>query len=121
MEIHAPEKPILTVKEAAVHLLIVTAGILIALSLEAVVEYVHHRTVVREAREIMRQEIEANRAELDKYKARLKGLRGLPKALKTVLESIPKTAHPMDVMRTAVSALSAASTALSVIASTFCN
>jgi 2-methylcitrate synthase len=48
-----------------------------------------------------------NRAELDKYKARLKGLRGLPKALKTVLESIPKTAHPMDVMRTGVSALGA--------------
>jgi len=48
-----------------------------------------------------------NRAELDKYKARLKGLRGLPKALKTVLESMPKTAHPMDVMRTGVSALGA--------------
>ena len=48
-----------------------------------------------------------NRAELEKYKARLKGLRGLPKALKTVLESIPKTAHPMDVMRTGVSALGA--------------
>ena len=48
-----------------------------------------------------------NRAELEKYKARLKGLRGLPKALKTVLESIPKTAHPMDVMRTGVSVLGA--------------
>ena len=48
-----------------------------------------------------------NRAELEKYKARLKGLRGLPKALRTVLESIPKTAHPMDVMRTGVSALGA--------------
>src|ERR1051325_6714815 len=48
-----------------------------------------------------------NRGELDKYKARLKGLRGLPKALKTVLESMPKTAHPMDVMRTGVSALGA--------------
>ncbi|HEV8106047.1 MAG TPA: citrate/2-methylcitrate synthase, partial [Burkholderiales bacterium] len=47
------------------------------------------------------------RAELDKYKGRLKGLRGLPKALRTVLESIPKTAHPMDVMRTGVSALGA--------------
>src|SRR5215510_2183521 len=46
-----------------------------------------------------------NRAELEKYKTRLKGLRGLPKALKTVLESIPKTAHPMDVMRTGVSTL----------------
>jgi hypothetical protein len=50
MESHAPEKPILTIKEAAVHLGIVTAGILIALSLEALVEYVHHRTVVRKAR-----------------------------------------------------------------------
>ena len=64
MEIHAPEKPILTIKEAAVHLLIVTAGILIALSLEALVEYTHHRTVVREAREIMKSEIEANRKDL---------------------------------------------------------
>ena len=65
MEIHAPEKPILTVREAAVHLLIVTVGILIALSLEAIVEYVHHRTIVREAREIMREEIEQNSKELD--------------------------------------------------------
>jgi 2-methylcitrate synthase len=46
-----------------------------------------------------------NRAELDKYKKRLQGLRGLPKELKAVLESIPKGAHPMDVMRTAVSML----------------
>ena len=46
-----------------------------------------------------------NRSELEKYKARLKGLRGLPKALKTVLEAIPKSAHPMDVMRTGVSML----------------
>jgi 2-methylcitrate synthase len=44
-------------------------------------------------------------AELAKYKARLKTLRGLPKELKSVLESIPKSAHPMDVMRTGVSML----------------
>jgi hypothetical protein len=65
MEIHAPEKPILTIKEAVVHLSIVTAGILVALSLEAIVEYVHHRTIVREAREIMKSEIEANREDLN--------------------------------------------------------
>jgi 2-methylcitrate synthase len=46
-----------------------------------------------------------NREELKRYKARLRGLRGLPKELKTVLETIPKSAHPMDVMRTAVSML----------------
>jgi 2-methylcitrate synthase len=38
--------------------------------------------------------------ELKAYHARLKKLRGLPQALKEVLERIPKTAHPMDVMRT---------------------
>ena len=46
-----------------------------------------------------------NKAELEKYKAKLKTLRGLPPALKTALEAIPKTAHPMDVMRTGVSVL----------------
>ncbi|MBH8581943.1 bifunctional 2-methylcitrate synthase/citrate synthase [Bisbaumannia pacifica] len=46
-----------------------------------------------------------NRAELDAYLTKLKGLRGLPEALKTVLEQIPKDAHPMDVMRTGASML----------------
>ncbi|RUO40910.1 2-methylcitrate synthase [Pseudidiomarina aestuarii] len=44
-------------------------------------------------------------AELDAYKARLKTLRGLPQALKDVLERIPADAHPMDVMRTGCSFL----------------
>ncbi|UIP28094.1 2-methylcitrate synthase [Photobacterium sp. TLY01] len=44
-------------------------------------------------------------AELDRYKTRLIGLRGLPQALKEVLERIPADAHPMDVMRTGCSML----------------
>jgi 2-methylcitrate synthase len=44
-------------------------------------------------------------AELDAYKATLKNLRNLPESLKIVLEAIPATAHPMDVLRTGVSAL----------------
>ncbi|MEI8304643.1 MAG: 2-methylcitrate synthase [Burkholderiales bacterium] len=46
-----------------------------------------------------------NRAELAAYKARLRGMRGVPAAVKTVLECLPASTHPMDVMRTAVSAL----------------
>ena len=46
-----------------------------------------------------------NRQELDAYKEKLRGLRALPDALKTVLEQIPKDAHPMDVMRTGCSML----------------
>ena len=44
-------------------------------------------------------------AELDEYKAKLRGLRGLPPALKTVLELIPRSVHPMDVLRTGCSML----------------
>src|SRR5690554_6800297 len=46
-----------------------------------------------------------NRLELDTYKAKLKSLRTLPQALKEVLERIPASAHPMDVMRTGCSML----------------
>jgi len=46
-----------------------------------------------------------NLAELAAYKTKLKSLRGVPAAVKTVLEQLPASTHPMDVMRTAVSAL----------------
>jgi 2-methylcitrate synthase len=45
------------------------------------------------------------RAQLAGYKAKLKMLRGVPAAVKAVLEQLPASSHPMDVMRTAVSAL----------------
>ena len=45
------------------------------------------------------------KAQLAAYKAKLKSFRGLPDALKSVLELLPATAHPMDVMRTGVSTL----------------
>ncbi|MBN9425861.1 MAG: 2-methylcitrate synthase [Burkholderiales bacterium] len=46
-----------------------------------------------------------NRAELAAYKAKLKALRGLPANVKAALEWLPAASHPMDVMRTGVSAL----------------
>ncbi len=46
-----------------------------------------------------------NRAELAAYKAKLKALRVLPAAVTTVLEQLPAASHPMDVLRTGVSAL----------------
>src|SRR5712671_4977531 len=46
-----------------------------------------------------------NRAELAAYKAKLKALRLLPAAVATVLEQLPAGSHPMDVLRTGVSAL----------------
>lgn len=46
-----------------------------------------------------------NPEQLAQYRAKLKGLRGLPAALRTVLEQLPAAAHPMDVLRTGCSAL----------------
>ena len=46
-----------------------------------------------------------NQAELDAFIARIKSMRGLPDAVKKVLEMIPADSHPMDVLRSGVSIL----------------
>ncbi|WP_060874550.1 bifunctional 2-methylcitrate synthase/citrate synthase [Myroides odoratus] len=46
-----------------------------------------------------------NEAQLRNYKAKLKSLRGLPKSVRSILKNIPAAAHPMDVMRSMVSAI----------------
>jgi 2-methylcitrate synthase len=46
-----------------------------------------------------------DKAELAAYQKKLKSLRGLPKPLREVLQQLPKSTHPMDVMRTAASTL----------------
>ena len=46
-----------------------------------------------------------NKTELAAYKKKLKKLRTIPQSLKNVLEQIPASAHPMDVMRTGCSML----------------
>lgn len=44
-------------------------------------------------------------AQLNAYKVKLRSLRGLPRSVKNILKNIPAAAHPMDVLRTAASAL----------------
>lgn len=46
-----------------------------------------------------------DKAQLTAYAAKLKALRGLPNAVKQVLEQLPATTHPMDVLRTATSVM----------------
>jgi len=45
------------------------------------------------------------KTQLNSYKARLKSLRGLPQAVKNILKNLPAPAHPMDVLRSMVSAM----------------
>lgn len=46
-----------------------------------------------------------NKAALAAYKTKLRAMRGVPAAARAVLEQIPASAHPMDVMRSYVSVL----------------
>lgn len=49
-----------------------------------------------------------NTAQLKAYKNKLRALRSLPNSVKQALEQLPAASHPMDVMRTGVSALGCA-------------
>ncbi|MDG1074440.1 MAG: 2-methylcitrate synthase [Methylophilaceae bacterium] len=64
-----------------------------------ITELAQHATFEEVAYLLMHGEL-PSQEQLTAYHAKLKKLRGLPAALKTVLEQIPKDAHPMDVMRT---------------------
>lgn len=48
-----------------------------------------------------------NKTELQQYKQKLTGLRKLPSGLRTILEQLSGSTHPMDILRTGISALSA--------------
>ncbi len=60
MDVHAPHEPIHSWRDAALHLGIVTVGLFIALSLEALVEHIHNRHLVAEARANIREELQIN-------------------------------------------------------------
>ena len=49
-----------------------------------------------------------NQGELTAYKAKLRSLRGIPAMVRDVLRALPASAHPMDVLRIAVSAMGCA-------------
>jgi hypothetical protein len=64
LDVHAPGHPVFGVRDFFLHLLTITAGLLIALGLEATVEALHHRHQRIEAEETIRREIEENRQKL---------------------------------------------------------
>jgi hypothetical protein len=72
MEIHTPEAPVHSVRDFVVHLLMISLGVLIALGAEGIVEFVHHRHVVEQARANLRAEMRENKATLDDNLPQLK-------------------------------------------------
>ena len=82
MEIHVPHGGIHSMKDFLIHLLTVTIGILIALSLEGLLEWHHHRTLVDEARANLLSEIRENHDRL------AKGLQAAPDAERRLRDTI---------------------------------
>jgi hypothetical protein len=96
MELHAPESPIHSFKDFAVHIAVVTCGILIALGLEGVREAVHNHTLVRETRENVRFEMNIN---LDHTKDELPRITRYSAQLKSLIADLPTLAqeHPEQI------------------------
>lgn len=65
MEIHPPHAAAHSFRDFLIQLGTITAGVLIALSIEGLLEWNHYRTLVREARETIALEIAENKKELD--------------------------------------------------------
>ena len=66
MDVHPPNHPVLTLKEALVHLAFVTIGIMIALSFDGARAWYEHRVLVKEARQNLMSEIRDNQKMLEK-------------------------------------------------------
>ena len=65
MDTH-PSRPVHSLRDFSYELLVVTAGILIALSFDGIVSWQHHRNLVKEAQANLRTEIQENNAELQR-------------------------------------------------------
>ncbi|QHN04643.1 hypothetical protein FTO74_15690 [Granulicella sp. WH15] len=60
LDVHPPHGATHSWRDFFIHIVTITIGLLIALSLEGTVEWLHHRHIVHEARENIRREIEQN-------------------------------------------------------------
>jgi hypothetical protein len=95
MDIHAPEKPIHSLKDFGIHIAVVTVGIVIALGLEGVRETIHDHRLVRETRENERHELESDLDHAQREAARVMRYND---ELKAMVIAMPAAAqqHPAE-------------------------
>jgi hypothetical protein len=93
MEIHPPHGPVNSLKDFLIHLLTVILGILIALSLEGLLEWHHHRTLADEARSNLAAEIRENRQRLEPGLAAAPQVEQRLKATIDAVEACRKNRH----------------------------
>jgi hypothetical protein len=61
LDVHPPHETVHTWKDFFIHIATIVIGLLIAVGLEQMVEYLHHRELAKHAREMMAEERELNR------------------------------------------------------------
>ena len=66
LDVHPPHESVHGWRDFTLHLVTITIGLLIALSLEGMVEWMHHRHLVHEAEQSLHGEIAANAKDLQK-------------------------------------------------------
>lgn len=72
LDIHLPHGKLHDIKEFFLHLFTITVGLFIALSLEGLVEYEHHRHLAHEAEDSLRSEIANNAKEMEYFRQQIK-------------------------------------------------
>jgi hypothetical protein len=99
MDVHAPHEPIHTWRDFAIHLVVITIGLLIALSLESLVEHIHQRHLLHTAETNLHVELQDNRdllagdeRQLNRTEAELQN----DIATLTSRKSNPSVATPLD-------------------------
>ncbi len=102
MEIHAPHERVHSFKDFAVHISIVTIGILIALSLEGLRELVRDHKVVREARENILLELKLNQGQLAQE---LPAVKKASQEIKDLVADLPNLAQQTDLLNKRLAAI----------------
>jgi hypothetical protein len=85
MEIHTPHEPVRSLSDFLYHMLTVVLGILIALGLEGLLQFIEHRHLVEETRVSLNEEVHRNEAVLSG------GLKLAPDASARLLAILKKT------------------------------
>lgn len=91
MHVHAPDHAVTTWRQFFVHLAIVSIGLLIALSLESLVEAYHHRALVLEARKNIDREINENRGLVKQNAADVRANQSRMEKNLSVLQALRRT------------------------------
>ncbi len=86
LDVHPPHEPVHGVRDFVLHLTTITIGLLIALSLEGLVEWQHHRHLVHDAEASLHTEIQSNAS-------------GMPDTLATLHKNQDDLKHAVDMLK----------------------